>query len=95
MGVAREHYLRTDFPCQTEICFDHCADKTILGKPAPKLPGNVTHYPLPLEDVAKNMFDVLDFTELTGILFLQSVVKLRSAPKHAALPENLLSNQRS
>ena len=74
MGVAREHYLRTDLPCQAEICFDHCVDKTISGKTAPKLPGNVTHYLLPLEDVAKNMFDVLDFTELTGILFLQSVV---------------------
>ena len=91
MGVVREHYLRTDLPCQSQICFENCSQMSMLMKSAAKLPKNVTHYLLPLEDIVKSMFDVLDFPELTGMIFLQSVVNsvqlqsLRHYRKVAAL----------
>lgn len=75
MGMAREHYLRSDLPCQSVLCFEGCSQGNCESKdPAPLLPGNVTHYLLPLEDVAKSMGDILDIPELTGIIFLQSVI---------------------
>lgn len=66
---AREHYLRTDVPCRSQLCFEGCDN----GK-HPVLPRDVTHYLLPLEDVVRSFLDVLEFPELGGIVFLQSVV---------------------
>jgi hypothetical protein len=33
-----------------------------------------THYLVPMVDVAKHYFDILEFEELSGIIFLQTVV---------------------
>ena len=42
------------------------------------LPKDVTHYLLPLEDVARDFLDVLQFKELqnTGMILIQSVVNV-------------------
>lgn len=72
MGVVREHYLRDDIPCQSELCFENC--KSDKDQDKTRLPANVTHYLLPLEDVVKDYFEVLTAPELRGLIFLQTVV---------------------
>ena len=74
MGVAREHYLRDDLPCMSELCFEDSCKSSMRDSKASMLPGDVTHYLVPLEDVARHFLDVLERPELRGILLLQSVV---------------------
>ncbi len=72
---AREHYLRKEMPCRAKLCFEHCDnDSGDNNESGSLLPGDVTHYLLPLEDVVRGFFDVIEFPELRGIIFLQSVV---------------------
>ena len=39
-AFAREHYLRQDLPCRSELCFENCGD----FKDGVMLPKDVTHY---------------------------------------------------
>ncbi len=39
-----------------------------------------THYLVPMVDVAKHYFDILEFKELSGIVFLQTVVNAVQVP---------------
>ncbi len=71
MGVVREQYLRTDVPCRSKLCFEGCSND---GGQGGKLPADVTHYLLPLEDVVRNYFEVLESEKLAGVIYLQSVV---------------------
>jgi hypothetical protein len=71
-AVLREHYLRGDVDCGARICFE-----THDGPRAQSLlPSDVTHYLIPLDDVATKYLDVLENRELSGIIFLQSVVNV-------------------
>jgi hypothetical protein len=38
------------------------------------LPGDVTHYLVPMLDVARDFIDVLESRDLRGMIFLQTVV---------------------
>ena len=40
-AFAREHYLRRDLPCRSELCFENCNNDTKEGATLPK---DVTHY---------------------------------------------------
>ena len=71
MKVAREHYLRHDITTRSELSIDGGGEE---DNQLPLLPGDVTHYLLPLEDVTKHFLDVLERPELRGIILLQSVV---------------------
>ncbi len=72
MGVVREHYLRSDVPCGSVLCFEGCANGTRGAGGV--LPTDVTHYLLPLEDVVRGYLEVLESPELRGLIYLQSVV---------------------
>ncbi len=71
MGVVREHYLRSDVPCRSGLCFEGCDAGEGGGGLLPK---DVTHYLLPMEDVVRNFFEVLETEQLRGVIYLQSVV---------------------
>ena len=40
-AFAREHYLRRDLPCRSELCFENCNNDIKEGATLPK---DVTHY---------------------------------------------------
>lgn len=40
-AFAREHYLRRDLPCRSELCFENCNNDVKEGVLLPK---DVTHY---------------------------------------------------
>ena len=40
-AFAREHYLRRDLPCRSELCFENCDNDFNEGASLPK---DVTHY---------------------------------------------------
>jgi hypothetical protein len=48
---------------------------------------DATHYLVPMVDVAKHFFDILEFKDLTGILFLQTVVNAVQVAKHVFFVE--------
>ena len=43
-AFAREHYLRRDLPCRSELCFENCNNDIREGATATTLPKDVTHY---------------------------------------------------
>jgi len=73
-GVVRENYLRTDIPCRSEICFENCSHKTEVNKKHSVLPKDVTHYLIPFTDVASKYMEILEFAEISGVIFPQTVV---------------------
>ena len=73
MAVVREQYLRNDLSCLSALCQLPQCNK---GKTSNcgVLPANVTHYLIPFVDVAGHYMEVLELPEITGIIFLQTVV---------------------
>nr|XP_002736854.1 PREDICTED: DIS3-like exonuclease 1-like [Saccoglossus kowalevskii] len=66
--VVREHYLREDVPCNSELCLAGCPSdgKTLLPM--------ATHYIVPDCQVTRDYLEILELPEITGILFLQTVL---------------------
>jgi len=73
-GVVRENYLRTDIPCRSEVCFESCSHQTEESKKQSILPKDVTHYLIPFTDVANKYMEILEFAEISGVIFPQTVV---------------------
>ena len=75
MAVVREQYIRNDLSCRSAVCKapicniadEHNSNITLL-------PDNVTHYIIPFVDVAGHYMEVLELPDITGIIFLQTVV---------------------
>lgn len=64
--MVREHYLRERVPCFSSLCQAGCDND---GK---VLPGDLTHYVVPDAAVVVNYLEVLEFTELQGVVFTQT-----------------------
>uniref|UniRef100_A0A3Q2Q5J1 DIS3-like exonuclease 1 n=1 Tax=Fundulus heteroclitus TaxID=8078 RepID=A0A3Q2Q5J1_FUNHE len=64
--VVREHYLRERVPCFSSLCQAGCDND---GK---VLPGDLTHYVVPDAEVVVNFLEVLELTELQGVVFTQT-----------------------
>ncbi|XP_034535039.1 DIS3-like exonuclease 1 [Notolabrus celidotus] len=64
--VVREHYLREKVPCYSSLCQADCDQDGKL------LPGDLTHYVVPDVGVVVDYLEILEFTELQGIVFTQT-----------------------
>lgn len=64
--VVREHYLRERVPCCSSLCRHGCDNE---GK---VLPGDLTHYVVPDVGVVVDYLEILEFTELQGIVLTQT-----------------------
>ena len=74
MAVVREQYLRNDLSCLSALCqLPQCTGNNKTSN-CGVLPANVTHYLIPFVDVAGHYMEVLELPEITGIIFLQTVV---------------------
>ena len=75
MAVVREQYIRKDLSCRSILCTKElCNVKEHEQSSNGLLPQNVTHYLIPFVDVAGHYMEVLELPEITGIIFLQTVV---------------------
>ena len=74
MAVVREQYLRNDLSCHSALCQLPQCTKDSNDPNCGILPPNVTHYLIPFVDVAGHYMEVLEIPEITGIIFLQTVV---------------------
>ncbi|XP_053720299.1 DIS3-like exonuclease 1 [Synchiropus splendidus] len=64
--VVREHYLREDVPCRSELCVGGCNNE---GK---VLAAGLTHYLVPDVNVLLDFLEVLEFREVQGVIFTQT-----------------------
>jgi len=74
MGIVRENYLRTDIPCRSEVCFEGCDNRIDSKGKRTCLPEDVTHYIIPFTDVTNKYMEILEFSDITGVIFPQTVV---------------------
>ena len=76
MAVVREQYIRKDLSCRSVLCSKpNCKlNESENSNSNGLLPQTVTHYLIPFVDVAGHYMDVLELQEITGIIFLQTVV---------------------
>ncbi|XP_009902181.2 DIS3-like exonuclease 1 [Dryobates pubescens] len=65
--VVREHYLRPDVPCRSALCRAACP------RDAKLLSDDVTHYVVPDCKIVQDYLEILEFPELKGIIFMQTV----------------------
>ncbi|CAH3034180.1 unnamed protein product, partial [Pocillopora meandrina] len=64
----REHYLRKDVPCHSEVCaVCEQGNGTLLCK-------SLTHYVVPDCQVSRLFLEILESAELQGIIFFETVV---------------------
>ncbi|CAH3019970.1 unnamed protein product [Porites evermanni] len=68
LDVVREHYLRKDVPCHSEICTG-CEQGS-----GNQLSSSLTHYVVPDCQVSKLFLEVFECPEIQGVIFLQTVV---------------------
>ena len=75
MAVVREQYIRNDLSCRSLLCKnDLCDMQKNPNSSMGCLPDNVTHYLIPFIDVAGHYMEILELPDITGIIFLQTVV---------------------
>ncbi|GFX84222.1 DIS3-like exonuclease 1 [Trichonephila clavipes] len=69
--IVREQYLRDDIPCYSPLC-QSCPSNNLAHKPI-QLAKDATHYAIPCYDVIHNYLELLEFQELKGLIFLQTI----------------------
>lgn len=75
MAVVREQYIRNDLSCRSLLCDKAACNVEDNKNPSNSLlPKDVTHYIIPFVDVAGHYMEILELPEITGIIFLQTVV---------------------
>ena len=75
MAVVREQYIRNDLSCRSALCkTPNCNIEDQQNSNNILLPENVTHYLIPFVDVAGHYMEILELSDITGIIFLQTVV---------------------
>lgn len=90
--IVREHYLRDDIWCGSEICTDCKQETTILQKDA-CIESNLCTYPhylIPDTNVVLHQIDVLEDPIIRNVIILQTVlqeVRHRSAPIYKRLKD--------
>ncbi|KAG8574971.1 hypothetical protein GDO81_009404, partial [Engystomops pustulosus] len=65
LRAVREHYLRDDVSCGSALCRTCARDGKLLSE-------DLTHYVVPDCQVLQDYQEVLEFTELRGIIFMQT-----------------------
>lgn len=68
LDVVREHYLRKDVPCHSEICAV-CEQGN-----GTRLSSSLTHYVVPDCQVTRLFLEIFENAEIQGVIFLQTVV---------------------
>ncbi|XP_038149801.1 exosome complex exonuclease RRP44 [Cyprinodon tularosa] len=92
MKVVREHYLRDDIWCGSEICTECKQDSTVLQRDA-CIESNLCtfpHYLVPDTNVVLHQIDVLEDPVICNVIILQTVlqeVRHRSAPVYKRLKD--------
>lgn len=90
--IVREHYLRDDIWCGSEICTDCKQETTVLQKDA-CIESNLCTYPhylIPDTNVVLHQIDVLEDSIIRNVIILQTVlqeVRHRSAPIYKRLKD--------
>ncbi|XP_022099659.1 DIS3-like exonuclease 1 isoform X2 [Acanthaster planci] len=69
LRLVREQYLREDVPCNSELCLAGCRKTGSSTTPA-----DVTHYIVPDCHVTGEFLEIFELPELTGIIFMQTVL---------------------
>ncbi|XP_038076853.1 DIS3-like exonuclease 1 isoform X2 [Patiria miniata] len=69
LRLVREHYLREDVPCNSQLCLAGCRQTGSSTTPA-----DVTHYLIPDCRVTGEFLEILELPEFTGIVFMQTVL---------------------
>lgn len=95
LKIVREHYLRDDITCGSEIC-EKCDNKS--ARPLQENPVNKSdvckspHYLIPDTNVVLHQIDVLEDSAIQNVIILQTVlveVRHRSAPGYKRLKDAL------
>lgn len=92
MKVVREHYLRDDIWCGSEVCTECKQDSTVLQRDA-CIESNLCPYPhylVPDTNVVLHQIDVLEDPVICNVIVLQTVlqeVRHRSAPVYKRLKD--------
>ncbi|XP_062286202.1 exosome complex exonuclease RRP44 [Scomber scombrus] len=92
MKVVREHYLRDDIWCGSEVCSECKQESTVLQRDA-CMESNLCSYPhylLPDTNVVLHQIDVLEDPVIRNVIILQTVlqeVRHRSAPVYKRLKD--------
>lgn len=90
--IVREHYLRDDIWCGSEICADCSQETTVLQKDA-YIESSLCYYPhylIPDTNVVLHQIDVLEDPIIRNVIILQTVqqeVRHRSAPIYKRLKD--------
>ena len=74
MAVVREQYIRNDLTCRSALCQLPQCREDAKATSSGLLPPNVTHYLIPYVDVAGHYMEILELPDITGVIFLQTVV---------------------
>ncbi|KAM3863248.1 exosome complex exonuclease RRP44 isoform 1-T1 [Diretmus argenteus] len=92
MKIVREHYLRDDIWCGSEVCTDCKQESTVLQRDA-CMESNLCafpHYLIPDTNVVLHQIDVLEDPLIRNVIILQTVlseVRHRSAPAYKRLKD--------
>uniref|UniRef100_UPI003AAC6BD3 exosome complex exonuclease RRP44 n=1 Tax=Centroberyx gerrardi TaxID=166262 RepID=UPI003AAC6BD3 len=92
MKIVREHYLRDDIWCGSEVCTECKQESTVLQKD-PCIESNLCsspHYLVPDTNVVLHQIDVLEDPVIRNVIILQTVlneVRHRSAPVYKRLKD--------
>uniref|UniRef100_A0AAZ3REJ5 Protein DIS3 homolog n=1 Tax=Oncorhynchus tshawytscha TaxID=74940 RepID=A0AAZ3REJ5_ONCTS len=94
MKIVREHYLRDDIWCGSEVCTECKQEETVLQKDA-CIESNLCsfpHYLLPDTNIVLSQIDILEDPLIKNVIILQTVlqeVRHRSAPIYKRLKDIL------
>uniref|UniRef100_A0A8D0AMD1 Protein DIS3 homolog n=1 Tax=Sander lucioperca TaxID=283035 RepID=A0A8D0AMD1_SANLU len=92
MKIVREHYLRDDIWCGSEVCAECKQESTVLQRDA-CIESNLCSYPhyvIPDTNVVLHQIDVLEDPVIRNVIILQTVlqeVRHRSAPVYKRLKD--------
>ncbi|XP_033863792.3 exosome complex exonuclease RRP44 [Acipenser ruthenus] len=92
MKIVREHYLRDDIWCGSEVC-DSCKQGSPVLQQDPCLESSLCkcpHYILPDTNVVLHQIDVLEDPAITNVIILQTVLqeaRHRSAPVYKRIKD--------
>ncbi|XP_034754095.1 exosome complex exonuclease RRP44 [Etheostoma cragini] len=92
MKIVREHYLRDDIWCGSEVCTECKQESTVLQRDA-CIESNLCSYPhyvIPDTNVVLHQIDVLEDPVIRNVIILQTVlqeVRHRSAPVYKRLKD--------
>lgn len=91
MGInLQEIYLRDDIPCGSATC-RKCVQSS------PRLPTDVSHYLIPDANALLKFWEVLDLPQVTGVIYLASVIRevqVRSNQRNWRRLRSLFSDKR-